>query len=372
MPSLIPFNDLRRQWAATREEMTAAFQAVGESGRYILGAEVRAFEGELARFWGHSHAVGVASGLDAIEIALRIAGCRNGDKVLTTSNSAFATTLAIVRIGAIPVFADVDDFGLVDLEACESILSADPDIRFFVPVHLYGHSLDLARLRALKDRHQLVIVEDCAQSIGAKWRGEATGSVGQLAANSFYPTKNLGALGDGGAILTSVPEFAEAARKYRDYGQSAKYRHELVGGNSRLDELQAALLRRVGLPHLAEWTAPSPFAGGPLYRRDRQSPHCGSRSPGRFRIGVALVPGAGRAGNQAGLPQSLEDSWHRSVRALSSSDGRPAGDGDARHNTPAKLLRVRRFCGSEVSLPLYPFLTDDECDRVIDACCNWQ
>src|SRR6476660_3456612 len=111
--SLIPFNDLRRQWAATREEMTAAFQAVGESGWYILGREVAEFEAELARFWEHSHAVGVASGLDAIEIALRIAGCKPGDKVLTTPNSAFATTLAILKIGAIPVFADVDNFGLV-------------------------------------------------------------------------------------------------------------------------------------------------------------------------------------------------------------------------------------------------------------------
>ena len=170
--SLIPFNDLRRQWEATREEMTAAFQAVGEGGWYILGQEVRRFESELAGIWGHTHAVGVASGLDAIEISLRIAGCRVGDKVLTVSNSAFATALAILRIGAVPVFADIDDFGLVDLAACDSILNADRDIRFFVPVHLYGHSLDLVRLRELKERYRLLVVEDCAQSIGAKWRGD--------------------------------------------------------------------------------------------------------------------------------------------------------------------------------------------------------
>jgi dTDP-3-amino-3,4,6-trideoxy-alpha-D-glucose transaminase len=128
----ILFNDFRRQWEVTREAMTTAFEAVGESGWYILGQEVREFEAELARYWSLSHAVGVASGLDAIEISLRIAGCRAGDRVLTTSISAFATVLAIMRIGAVPVFADVNGFGLADLEACDSILRDRPEIRFFV------------------------------------------------------------------------------------------------------------------------------------------------------------------------------------------------------------------------------------------------
>ena len=250
------------------------------------------------------------------------------------------------------MFADVDDFGLVDLDACESILRADTEIRFFVPVHLYGHSLDLVRLRELKDRYRLVVVEDCAQSIGAKWRGEAAGTIGQLAATSFYPTKNLGAMGDGGAILTSVPEFADAARKYRDYGQSAKYRHEVLGGNSRLDELQAALLRRVGLARLPEWTS----------RRRALA--------ARYIAGIAnpaiTVPGA---------PAGSESVWHLFPVLVESkpsfidhlrTNGIEAAEhfpvalidqpvmAGVRFEAPDQCPNARRFCGSEVSLPFTP------------------
>src|SRR5262249_46970586 len=157
------------------------------SGWYVLGEEVRAFERALASQWGFAHAAGVASGLDAIEMSLKALGCGPGDRVLTTPLSAFATTLAILKLGAVPVFVDTDDQGLLNLDRARCLLAQRSDIRFALPVHLYGQSLDLEGLRALRDEFDLRIVEDCAQSIGARFAGQVTGSVGQFAATSFYP-----------------------------------------------------------------------------------------------------------------------------------------------------------------------------------------
>ncbi len=182
---MIPAHDFKRQWEDVREEAVDAFLKVAQSGWYILGAEVREFEAALAEYWGTRHSVGVASGLDAIEISLKILGCRPGDRVLTTPLSAFATTLAILKLGAVPVFVDTDERGLIDLDRCRDLLARRSDIRFFVPVHLYGHALDVGGLRRLREEFGLNVVEDCAQSIGARFRGEATGTAGQLAAPRF-------------------------------------------------------------------------------------------------------------------------------------------------------------------------------------------
>jgi dTDP-3-amino-3,4,6-trideoxy-alpha-D-glucose transaminase len=214
---MILMNDFHRMWQATRENVMAAVEEVGSSGWYILGKHVREFESALAAAWGVRYAVGTASGLDAIEIGLRALGCGPGEKVLTTPLSAFATTLAIVKTGATPVFADTDRFGLIDLDVCEVLLKKRTDIRYCVPVHLYGHPIDSGRLGRLRDQFGLAVIEDCAQSIGA-----ASGTVGQASATSFYPTKNLGAIGDGGALLTSDPELRDKACALRDYGQTAK------------------------------------------------------------------------------------------------------------------------------------------------------
>ena len=247
-------NDFKRQWAEIGPAALAAVERVGASGRYILGREVEAFESKLAEFWGVSHAVGVANGMDAIEIALRALDLRAGQKVLTTPFSAFATTLAILRAGGVPVFVDVDDNGNIDLEQCRDVFSRDRSIRFFVPVHLYGNPLDLEKLAGLRRDFDLVIVEDCAQAIGARHGGRNVGTVGQAAATSFYPTKNLGAFGDGGALLTNDPSTASRARALRNYGQSDLYLHDELGLNSRLDELHAAVLSDALLPNLQRWT----------------------------------------------------------------------------------------------------------------------
>ena len=222
----ILMNDFSRQWQEIGADCMSAVERVGRSGWYVLGREVSTFETQLAAFCGVKHAVACANGLDAIEIALRAMGLQQGQKVLTTPLSAFATTLAIHRAGGEPVFVDVDHSGNLDLGEAEKALAADRDIRFMVPVHLFGHAVDLDRLEALRDRFDLQIVEDAAQAIGASFKGRVVGSVGQAATLSFYPTKNLGALGDGGALLTNDPELASRFLNLRDYGQTAKYVHD--------------------------------------------------------------------------------------------------------------------------------------------------
>ena len=280
---MIQANDFRRQWEDLREDALAAFEMVGASGWYVLGDEVRAFEDALAALWGFPHAAGVASGLDAIEIALRALGCRPGDRVLTTPISAFATTLAIVKIGAVPVFVDTDDQGLIDLVRCGELLQKRSDIRFFVPVHLYGFALDPSALRRLRDEYGLLMVEDCAQS---------TKAAGDLAATSFYPTKHLGAMGDGGAILMKDAALDTRVRALRDYGQTAKYQHDFIGYNSRLDELQAAYLRRA----FRGWSAGYRGAGRSRRRIYRESGIlpcvCRTRRRDRRRRGICFLYGS--------------------------------------------------------------------------------
>ena len=181
---MILANDFQRQWQDIQEDALSAFRRVGESGWYILGREVQQFESALAAHWGIPHAAGVASGLDAIEISLRILGCQAGDSVLTTPVSAFATTLAILKIGAVPVFADTDERGLLNLDRARDLFWRRPDIRFFVPVHLFGHCLGMGALRKMREEFGVHMVEDCAQSIGARFNGTACGAAGQFAAVS--------------------------------------------------------------------------------------------------------------------------------------------------------------------------------------------
>jgi dTDP-3-amino-3,4,6-trideoxy-alpha-D-glucose transaminase len=360
----ILFNDFQRRWVETADDTLAAVAAVGAGGRYVLGSEVQDFEFALAKMWGLGHAVGVGSGLDAIEISLRALGCGPGSKVLTTPVTAFATTLAILKLGAIPVYVDVDEFGLIDLDLCESVLRHDRGIRFFIPVHLYGHSLDMGRLRRLRSEFDLAMVEDCAQSILAGH----TGTAGQAAAVSFYPTKNLGALGDGGAILTNDDQFADHARRLRHYGESAKYRHDEIGYNSRLDEMQAAILRRAHLPRLAQWTA-----------RRRQI--AGAYLKGIVNPAIS-IPGA---------PAGSDSCWHlfpvlagagfiehmraREI-AVEQHYPTPAMDQPVMQGIPYEcfwtLERTRRLCQSEVSLPIHPYLMDEEVAAVIEACNSWR
>jgi len=368
----ILFNDFARQWRDTRNEVIDAVADVGASGWYILGKNVDLFEQSLAAFWSHRYAVGVASGLDAIELSLRAAGCEPGQKVLTTPLSAFATTLAILKIGAIPVFVDCDESGLCDLDAAEKVLEQRPDIRYFLPVHLYGQSLDMARLDSLRDRFELTVVEDCAQSIAAAFKGRPTGTSGQFAATSFYPTKNLGALGDGGAVLTSSEAHASQIRVLRDYGQTGKYRHSIIGYNSRLDELHAAVLNRVYLPKVPEWTRRRREIAA-MYRERIENSNirclpCAADCESCYHLFPVLV----EAGAKTSFMEHLQ---HHGIAAAEHYPmlipDQPALAG-APHEVIAECVQARRLCEHEVSLPIHPYLRQDEIARIVAACNSWR
>jgi dTDP-3-amino-3,4,6-trideoxy-alpha-D-glucose transaminase len=369
--SAIPANDFQSLWREIEEPAMAALRRVGQSGWFILGREVQAFESALAAFWGLDHAIGCGNGMDAIEIALRAGGLQPGERVLTTPLSAFATTLAIQRAGGIPVFIDVDANGLLDLHQARRVLAADLQLRWMVPVHLFGQCMDLEMLKELRDEFSLKIVEDCAQSIGATWHAQPCGSVGFAATTSFYPTKNLGALGDGGALLTNNPTIAAAARHWRDYGQSEKYVHTLPGLNSRLDEVHAAILHDAMLPRLRKFTQ-ARAAAADAYRNgishaDIQlldvPPACGSVHH--------LFPVMVTQNRESFMLHVKQHGIGVGIHYPSLIPDQPAMLATAAESI-GTLTTARRLAAQEVSLPIHPHLTSDQIDRVIEACNSWR
>ena len=251
----VPLLDLQRQYEQVRAEVLAAVGRVCASQHYILGSEVETFEHELAEFCGAPEAVGCASGTDALWLALAAAGVQPGDLVLTSPFSFFASASAIARAGARPLFADIDPrtFNL-DPAQVESFLrgSRRDKLRAMLPVHLYGQCADMDSLQLLADEFRLTLIEDAAQAIGARWKGRTAGSMGVSAAFSFYPTKNLSAYGDAGLVTTNDPEMAAHMRRLRNHGSPRRYIHEELGWNSRLDAMQAAILR-VKLKYVEGW-----------------------------------------------------------------------------------------------------------------------
>jgi len=244
--------DLSRQYASIRAEVLTAIGRVCESQRYILGEEVTAFEREFAPLCGAAEAVGCASGTDALWLALVAAGIGPGDSVITTPFSFFATASSIVRAGAKPIFADVDPHTLnLDPVKVEQRLKGS-DVKAVMPVHLYGQCADMDGFARLAEEFQLQIIEDAAQAVGATWNGRRAGSLSAAAAFSFYPTKNLSAFGDAGAVTTSDAGLAEHMRSLRNHGGKQRYYHDEIGANSRLDAIHAAVLR-VKMPHLTQW-----------------------------------------------------------------------------------------------------------------------
>lgn len=249
----IPILDLQPEISELWEEFEQAFQRVMRSGQFIIGPEVRAFESEAAAYLGVEHAVGVNSGTDALVIALRAAGVGPGDEVITSPFSFFATAESISNVGATPVFIDVDE-GSFNLDTDLLEAAVTERTKAVLPVHLYGRPVAMDAVMAVARRHGLKVIEDCAQSFGAQYEGKHTGTIGDAGAFSFFPTKNLGAFGDGGLIATNDADLAATARKLRAHGSAKRYHNEMLGYNSRLDELQAAFLR-VKLPRVDEWNS---------------------------------------------------------------------------------------------------------------------
>ncbi|HEX5058469.1 MAG TPA: DegT/DnrJ/EryC1/StrS family aminotransferase [Kofleriaceae bacterium] len=350
----IPMNDFVRQVATMRRELDEAFARVLDSGWFILGKEVEAFEREMAAFAGVSHAIGVGNGMDAIELALRACDIGAGDEVITTTNSAFATALAIVRAGATPVFADIDPQTYsIDPARVEALIT--PRTRALLPVHIYGQAADLTALETIATRHKLTLIGDAAQAHGATHDGRDVATFGAATCYSFYPTKNLGAFGDGGMVVTNDAKLAERVRRLRNYGQTNRYEHADLGLNSRLDELHAALLR-VKLRHL------------PAHNARRRA------ISARYRATLADLP------VQLPVEKHGESVWHLFVVRTPKRDAlgqflREHGITTHVHypiilpKQPALALAgswpVAEQCAQEyLSLPIFPELTDDEIDTV--------
>lgn len=238
---MIPMVDLKKQFNDIREEVFKVMAEVLESSQYILGPRVKELEKKIAEYHGVSEAIGVASGTDALHISIESLGIGEGDEVITTPFTFFATAEAILYTGAIPVFVDIAP-DTMNIDPAEIEKKITGQTKALLPVHIFGHPADMDAIMAIAGRHNLKVIEDCAQSFGAEIEGRKAGSFGDAACFSFYPSKNLGAFGDGGMILLNDPEVAGKMRKLRNHGAKGSYRHECVGFNSRLDEIQAAIL----------------------------------------------------------------------------------------------------------------------------------
>lgn len=256
---MIPFVDLTRQYQKIKKEILSATQRVYEKGRFILGEEVSAFEKEFSHYCGVRYGVGVGSGTDALFLALKAAGIGEGAEVVTVANSFVSTALAISFAGAKPLFVDIDPRtytmdpnGLELLLKREKAKHGGRKIKAVLPVHLYGHPAEMDSIMLIANRYDLIVIEDACQAHGAKYGGQKVGSLGTMGCFSFYPTKNLGGYGDGGMVVTDHKRYERNLRLLRSYGEREKYQHILKGRNSRLDEIQAAMLR-VKLKYLDQW-----------------------------------------------------------------------------------------------------------------------
>lgn len=366
VPARWPFHDLHAGFAAQRAALLAAAARVLESGHYVLGAEVAAFEAEFGAFLGGPHVVGVANATDALELALRALDVGPGDEVVVPALTAAPTAMAVLATGATPVLADVDPaFFTLDpgsLRACLSMRTAA-----IIPVHLYGQCADLDAILQIAGTADVPVIEDCAQSHGASWRGRPAGTLGTVAAFSFYPTKNLGAFGDGGALATADRHLAERLARLRFYGGVAGYDFVEPGRNSRLDELHAALLR-VRLGALPAGNARRRLHAR-RYREGLRNPALTlpPERPGCEHVYHQYVVRCRRRDElrahlaAAGLPTLVHY-----PRALSQMQAVAA-----RARVPAPPREAERAAAEVLSLPIYPEMPEAQQAAVIEAVNGW-
>jgi dTDP-4-amino-4,6-dideoxygalactose transaminase len=347
------------QYQACKAEIDAAIQRVLDKGWYILGEETRLFEAEFAAYIGVSHGIGVGNGTDALHVALSACGIGSGDEVITVSHTAVATVVAIEACGAIPVLIDIEpDYYTLDPLKLEAAIS--PRTKAIIPVHLYGQPADLKPILEIAQRHGLKVVEDCAQAHGAIYHGQRVGAWGDVACFSFYPTKNLGALGDGGMVVTNDPALAERARLLREYGWAERYTSQISGWNSRLDEVQSAVLR-VKLRYLDDDNAKRARLAAvydeSLANTSLVLPSCRSetthvrhlyvvRSSKRDQLQVFLKESGVGALIHYPVPVHLQPAYKRLVR-----------NGES-------MKETERAAGEVLSIPMYPELTEAEAQSV--------
>jgi len=358
---LLPSNP-KASYLAHKDEIDAAIARVLDSGWYILGQEVAAFENEFADYIGVRFGIGVGSGTDALHLALRACGIGAGDQVITVSHTAVATVAAIELCGAQPVLVDIDPVTYA-LDVAQLEAATTPYTKAVIPVHLYGHPANMEAVLAIARRHGLRVVEDCAQSHGATYQGRKTGAWGDLAAFSFYPTKNLGALGDGGMIVTDDRTLAEKARLLRQYGWQERYVSAIPGSNSRLDELQAAVLR-VKLRYLDEDNGRRiHLANLYIERLASTNLQLPTATQGAKHVYHQFVV---RSARRDALKAHLEAKGintliHYPVPVHLQPAYRGKVDGEA------DLSESERAAQEVLSLPLYPQLSEEALDQVVEA-----
>ena len=363
----VPFVDLSVIHDPIRERILAAIEDVFKRERYILGPDVEAFEAEVAAFLNAEHAIGVSSGTDAVLLALMALGVGPGDEVITTPFTFVASANTIARLGATPVFADIDpeSFNLSP-ESVERAIT--PQTKAIVAVHLFGRSADMGALGEVASRHDLPLIEDCAQAIGAEWGDQRVGTIGTLGCFSFFPAKNLGCLGDGGLVTTQDAELDKKIRTLRAHGATARYVYEAIGGNFRLDALQAAILR-VKLPELEGWTE-TRQANALAYQEKLRSRGLESHisvpqsGPGRHVWNQFVIRVSG--GQRADVIAAFKDAGVGcAVYYPVALHQQACFQGVSR--APGGCPEAERACAEVLALPIAPGLTPDGQDEVIEV-----
>jgi dTDP-4-amino-4,6-dideoxygalactose transaminase len=349
----VPYADLKGQYAALREEVLAALDRVGRNAAFILGEEAQEFEREFAAFCGVKHCVAVNSGTSALHLALLGVGVRAGDEVITTPNTFIATAEAISYTGAKPVFVDIDP-ATANIDAAKIAAAVTPRTKAILPVHLYGLPAEMDPILEIAAQHKLAVIEDACQAHGATYHGKQIGSLGNAAAFSFYPSKNLGAYGEGGALTTDDDALAAQARALRSHGESRRYFHDVVGYNYRMEGFQAAILR-VKLPRLGQWNARRRELAQ-IYRNELAGAKLELQSSGTaservehlFVVFVADRDGVRsrleKEGVQSGIHYPLPLHLQKPYLALGNRQG--------------NLPYAERACERVISMPLYPEMSD--------------
>lgn len=365
--------DLRRHHEPLKAELMKAISKVVDSQRFILGPEVDLLEKELAAYCGVQHALGVSSGTDALLMALMAVGIEPGDEVLTTPFTFFATVGSIARLGAVPVFVDIDPVTFnIDVKSIKQRLT--PRTRAIVPVHLFGQLADMGEINRLAEEHGLFVIEDACQSIGAELEGRKAGAWGHVGCFSFFPSKNLGAFGDGGFVTTNDERIADKLKLIRNHGSPSKYHHSLVGGNFRLDAMQAAVLR-VKLPYLDSWSE-ARSKNAELYRQGIKERKLPLVSP------VEGFVHDGRSGRHVYNQFTIRCSQRDALRDFLACEGVSS---EVYYPVPHHLQQCFSYLGYSVgdapeseraaqevaSLPIFPELYEEEIMYVLDVMSNF-
>jgi dTDP-4-amino-4,6-dideoxygalactose transaminase len=368
----VPAFDIKQQYSTLEAEVSAVVLEILASGRYIGGPVVEGFEKQFAAYHGVTECIACNSGTDALFLSLRALNIGAGDEVITTTFTFIATAEVISAVGAKPVFVDIDDTFNLDLQQVAAAIT--PKTKAIIPVHLFGQPVDMTALMAIAQSHNLAVIEDCAQSTGATWADQKVGSIGHIGCFSFYPTKNLGGCGDGGAITTNDPEIASKLRVLRDHGSKVRYIHEEVGVNSRLDAIQAAILE-IKLRYLDNWNERRRAIAAYYHQFLSQIP--GIIAPEELAGGSGVwnqytirISGEGRNGATAKYRDSVRHQLQE--RGVSSMVYYPL----ALHlqpvyqnlgYQPGSLPVAEQICHEVISLPMFPELTQEQQDQVIYA-----